>query len=391
MGRKYLTMMLIAIAAIVTDGCKTQAVAQPAGAVSFGVFYSELSPYGMWVQDPAYGYVWVPDAGPGFQPYYTNGYWVMTEYGNTWVSRYSWGWAPFHYGRWIYDSFYGWVWVPGYDWGPAWVYWRYGGGYYGWAPLTPGFTVTVSFGAYTCPADWWIFLPPQYLYRKNFTHHVRDRRQNMTIYNNTTVINNTYTNRTRNTVYITGPTRERYKEVSGNDVTVHRINDMATQKTTYTRSNNVYMYRPDISRDAKDAAPANAVRATRPVSDPVPVSTNENREAPFIREMEQSRPVRQTPQERTPAQRTPTQREPIQRTPTQREPVQQRTPTQREPIQRTPTQREPVQRTPTQRTPTQRAPVQRTPQRTTPTQRTQPTQQKTPERTSPSSQPVRGR
>ena len=30
---------------------------------------------------------------------------------------------------------YGWVWVPGYEWGPAWVSWRTGGDYVGWAPL----------------------------------------------------------------------------------------------------------------------------------------------------------------------------------------------------------------------------------------------------------------
>ena len=31
----------------------------------------------------------------------------------------------------------GWVWVPGYTWAPAWVSWRYGDGYAGWAPLPP--------------------------------------------------------------------------------------------------------------------------------------------------------------------------------------------------------------------------------------------------------------
>lgn len=31
----------------------------------------------------------------------------------------------------------GWVWVPGVEWAPAWVSWRVGGGYIGWAPLPP--------------------------------------------------------------------------------------------------------------------------------------------------------------------------------------------------------------------------------------------------------------
>src|SRR3954467_5611117 len=81
------------------------AKAQPGVSVSFSVFYDNLSPYGDWIQDPHYGYVWAPHVSVGFRPYYSSGYWVMTEYGNTWVSRYPWGWAPFHYGRWMYDPF----------------------------------------------------------------------------------------------------------------------------------------------------------------------------------------------------------------------------------------------------------------------------------------------
>jgi hypothetical protein len=36
--------------------------------VSFQLFYDELSPYGMWVDYPNYGYVWIPDGDPGFSP-----------------------------------------------------------------------------------------------------------------------------------------------------------------------------------------------------------------------------------------------------------------------------------------------------------------------------------
>ena len=64
--------------------------------VSYQSFYDELSPYGQWINDPAYGYVWVPDVEDDFSPYFTNGRWVMTDLGNTWVSGYPWGWACFH-------------------------------------------------------------------------------------------------------------------------------------------------------------------------------------------------------------------------------------------------------------------------------------------------------
>ena len=103
-------------------------------------FQASLSPYGQWNTVPEYGNVWTPSVamvGMDFSPYATGGHWVLTEYGWTWVSDYDWGWAPFHYGRWAVAGSYGWCWIPGRVWGPAWVSWRYGGGYAGWAPLPP--------------------------------------------------------------------------------------------------------------------------------------------------------------------------------------------------------------------------------------------------------------
>jgi len=123
------------------DGYDAQAYTQ---------FQDELAPYGDWIDDGTYGRVWVPTTaivGDDFTPYYSGGHWLLTEYGWTWISDWSWGWAPFHYGRWIIVSGYGWCWVPGTMWGPAWVAWRSGGGYVGWAALPPrGVSVTVTFG-----------------------------------------------------------------------------------------------------------------------------------------------------------------------------------------------------------------------------------------------------
>ena len=115
-------------------------------------FQSALAPYGTWADDPAYGVIWIPSpaqVGDDFTPYATNGDWLDTEYGWTWSSGYSWGWAPFHYGRWV-SSARGWAWVPGTLWGPAWVSWRAGGGYVGWAPLPPrGVSLASPIGAGT--------------------------------------------------------------------------------------------------------------------------------------------------------------------------------------------------------------------------------------------------
>jgi hypothetical protein len=117
---------------------------------AYSQFQDELAPYGDWVDDSSYGRVWVPAStlvGSDFTPYYSGGHWLLTEFGWTWVSDWSWGWAPFHYGRWVIVSGFGWCWVPGTMWGPAWVTWRSGGGWVGWAALPPrGVSVTVTYG-----------------------------------------------------------------------------------------------------------------------------------------------------------------------------------------------------------------------------------------------------
>jgi hypothetical protein len=104
-------------------------------------FDATLAPYGSWEDDPTYGRVWVPApevVGDDFEPYASNGEWVdSSDYGWTWVSDWDWGWAPFHYGRWLRLGGHRWCWIPGTTWGPAWVTWRFGGGYAGWAPLPP--------------------------------------------------------------------------------------------------------------------------------------------------------------------------------------------------------------------------------------------------------------
>jgi hypothetical protein len=126
-----LTMFALAFAAL------TQARGDD---VSTDFFYDNLSG-GNWIEVGGYGYGWQPDVAvsdPNWRPY-ADGYWAYTDYGWTWISYEDFGWATYHYGRWANLADYGWVWFPGSDleWGPAWVSWRTGGDYIGWAPLPP--------------------------------------------------------------------------------------------------------------------------------------------------------------------------------------------------------------------------------------------------------------
>ena len=106
--------------------------------LSIDQFYDELAPYGEWVYHPAYGYVWLPRSVPENWRPFTIGRWISTdEYGWYWDSPEPFAWAVYHYGRWGFDPAYGWYWVPGDTWAPAWVQWRYGTDYVGWAPIEP--------------------------------------------------------------------------------------------------------------------------------------------------------------------------------------------------------------------------------------------------------------
>jgi hypothetical protein len=257
MGAVVLTLMLVSLP-------RQKAQAQPGVSVSFQMFYDELAPYGQWIDDPNYGYVWAPEVEDDFRPYYSNGNWVMTDYGNTWASNYDWGWAPFHYGRWTFDDYYGWIWVPGDQWGPAWVNWRSGGGYYGWAPLSPGVNININFGNYYAPNDWWTFIPCQHIYSPNYYSYWRGPGYNTTIYNQTTIVNNYYNN-----AYVSGPRRSEIERYTGQRVNVYDLRDSRRPGRTAISNNQVALYRPRIERSGGGSgfreAPRNAIRAERPI------------------------------------------------------------------------------------------------------------------------------
>lgn len=246
----YIKTLLLSVTTLIILSVPKESYAQPGISISFQQFYDELSPYGQWVDDPDYGYIWIPDVEPGFQPYATNGYWVMTDYGNTWVSNYQWGWAPFHYGRWNHHNRYGWYWVPDYEWGPAWVSWRSGGGYYGWAPLTPGVSIGVSINL---PVNFWVFVPQRYILNSRINRYYAPRTTIVNVYQHTTIINNTYRHNSR--TYITGPRRTEIQRVTRTSVPVRKIATTTRPGTARVSSRSVEIYRPNVTRNTQ-ARPA---------------------------------------------------------------------------------------------------------------------------------------
>jgi hypothetical protein len=243
----------------------------PAPEGSYQSFYDALSPYGEWINNPDYGYVWMPNVGPDFKPYASNGNWVYTDEGWTWESNYSWGWAPFHYGRWFYEDGYGWMWIPGNEWAPAWVSWRESPDYYGWAPLGPSVSVNVAIGGgYDPPSHYWCFVPHQYVTSPHVNNYYVSERQNVTIINNTTIIHNTTI--VNNTVvnnrggynrsnYAGGPDPGEVSRFTGAPVRAIAVRETNTPGGNRTEGN-FAVYRPHILAAPQGNSGGSPVRPT---------------------------------------------------------------------------------------------------------------------------------
>jgi hypothetical protein len=248
--------------------------------VSYQTFYDQLSPYGQWVEDPEYGYVWMPEVTADFKPYATNGHWIYTDEGWTWDSGYPWGWAAFHYGRWFFKDGYGWMWIPGNEWAPAWVSWRNSDDYYGWAPLGPSVSLSVAYdGGYNPPAHYWCFVPHQYVSSPQVSNYYVRETNNVTIINrttiiNTTVINNTaVNNRARNGRFGYGPDPNEVGRYTGSPLHPVPIRDGRTPGGQ-AGGGSFTVYRPHVNAPpAGDTHPGNN---GRPVYAPTHFQTLNN-------------------------------------------------------------------------------------------------------------------
>ncbi len=189
--------------------------------VSVDFFYNNLND-GNWVEVADYGYCWQPSvavSNSDWRPY-ADGYWAYTDVGWTWVSNEDFGWATYHYGRWLRLEEQGWVWVPGYEWGPAWVSWRTGGDYVGWAPLPPTRGRVYEGRPITGHVDiefdigplYYNFVDVRYIGEPVLRERIVPPTQNITVIEKTVNVTNiTYTN---SVVYNYGPDYNRISQYS---------------------------------------------------------------------------------------------------------------------------------------------------------------------------------
>ncbi len=162
---KKIAVIILALALTSAINIEAKSPPQPVG---FGAFYSQLSPYGSWLELNSGVVVWRPFFISNNWTPYMDGQWIWTSDGWYWDSYESFGYITYHYGRWYFDDYYGWLWVPDYDWAPAWVEWRYNSDYIGWSPLPPYAAFYVNVGIifttdYYTPYNHWHFVRYKYI------------------------------------------------------------------------------------------------------------------------------------------------------------------------------------------------------------------------------------
>lgn len=351
-GLAALTLLSLTFVSVSAEKARAQDIE-----VSYQNFYDQLAPYGQWVNDPAFGDVFVPNVPMGFRPYASDGYWAMTDQGNMWMSNEPWAWACYHYGRWTYNGYYGWIWIPGYQWAPSWVSWRYGGGYCGWAPMGPGYNVG---GVYNYPDNYWVFVTPDYLYRPNVYEYYGHEAPGIYL-GRTSYITETYGGGGGRYYY--GPSREMIERETHQPIQVYHIASASRPGVAQIGGNQLTVYRPAVNQaSAAYAHPANVIHTDgHPIGrSPEPVSAAHQNARP---EFHQQHPevFQAQPQHAQPQQpQRPQQIEPQQRPQAQpqrfQQPEQQSRPQQ--PQQQSQPQRpaQPQQQRPQQAQPQQQRP-----------------------------------
>ena len=256
-------------------------------------FYEPLSPYGRWEVVGSYGRCWIPggvdaDWGP-----YSNGYWQRTDAGWYWASDEPWGWATYHYGRWDLSPQFGWYWVPQTQWAPAWVSWRQGGGYVGWAPLGPSGRGVVTDNRRGAAPGGYVFVE-----ERRFLDPVRLK----TVIGNNTVITKTVVNQ--------GPGLAVIEKASGRKMQAVPVRQLRSQEEakvvarhpapTATRERAVQM---PVRSQAEKAPPAREPRQVEkpaiPTAEPQPPAARKE----VHQTDEQSRVVKPAEQQRAPQEK----------------------------------------------------------------------------------------
>jgi hypothetical protein len=254
-------------------------------------FYGYLGPYGLWVSYTPYGYVWIPrDIGYRWRPY-SVGHWLWSDYGWTWISGERWGWLVYHYGRWGWDGRLGWFWVPDTVWGPAWVAWRWGDQYIGWAPLPPGGDFVPGYGFrrwdVPIPGHYWNFVAGQRFLGSSLDRWILPPERNVSIISFTRLNVNIHVRENR--IINDGVNVDYVHRVTNQVVERRELKDARGPGEARVEGRDVVLFRPSLRRN-ESARPKEVLDRDQAASR---VQTEQPRPAPRTTPEQQETALRQ--------------------------------------------------------------------------------------------------
>jgi hypothetical protein len=264
--RTFLFASLAALAAVlVAPRLDAQVSVSASVEVSFDYFHERLTPHGHWVEVDNHGWCWYPNEVTVEWRPYSHGHWIFTDDdGWVWVSDHEWGWACEHYGRWTYVDT-RWYWVPGYEWSGAWVVWRNGGGYYGWAVLPPAVEWRAGVGIHTGSFSLevgiyepsWVFCRETHILSPRISTVIIDRKQTTTIIRETKVSGTVSIEkgRVRNeAIRVTDVERTTGKKVERKKLEEART--LGAAQVNKEQGDRVKVFRPKVKEEGRGKAPA---------------------------------------------------------------------------------------------------------------------------------------
>jgi hypothetical protein len=137
--------------------------------------------------------------------------------------------------------------------------------------------MNVAFGSYAPPVDWWVFVPPTYMYSPVFYRYYDGPAVNVTYINRTSIVSNYYVN--DGTTYIAGPSATDYQRATNQRVAMYDVREGIKPSQSGISGNTVNVYRPEISRTSggERVAPRSFTKAERPIGKMEAISSNDGR------------------------------------------------------------------------------------------------------------------
>jgi hypothetical protein len=119
--------------------------------------------------------------------------------------------------------------------------------------MRPGMNINLSITGGSRDVNRWIFVRERDFTSQDIHRRVIDRRDNEMIFRNSTVINNTYIDNSRNSTYVSGPPANEVQRSTGRRIQSVQVRD-SDRPGTRINDSQLQIYRPQVDRSSSEQA-----------------------------------------------------------------------------------------------------------------------------------------